>query len=213
MAGGMRDGPAPQGVRPVGPVRRASSPRVCPARLCPRDSRNGSRDAFLAERFPDDATHLDILDLELDLQLFRDLGLMLGAGMVIYGEWADMVDQALNAVQFFRNESCGKCVPCRIGTQKLVDLGAGLVERRYDEAGLASTESLIGEIKSTLELTSICGLGMVAANPIASVFAHFRDELGPTCVRPSTGAPRPAIASARCQLPPERDPRSGQTCT
>jgi hypothetical protein len=58
-------------------------------------------------------------------------------------------------------------------------MGSGITGRRHDRAGLATTELLIGDIKSTLELTSICGLGMVAANPISSVFAHFRDELIP----------------------------------
>jgi len=178
MAGGLRDGQRLKAFAPSGPSGGFLPARL-PREVLPTGFEKRVPGRFLAERFPADATDLDILDLELDLQLFRDLGLMLGAGMVVYGEWADMVDQAMNAVQFFRNESCGKCVPCRIGTQKLVDLGAGLTGRRYDRADLATTELLIGDIKSTLELTSICGLGMVAANPISSVFAHFRDELTP----------------------------------
>lgn len=183
-AGGLRDGQRLKAFAPSGPSGGFLPARL-PREALPRGFETRVPGRFLAERFPADATHLDLLDIELDLQLFRDLGLMLGAGMVVYGEWADMADQALNAVQFFRNESCGKCVPCRIGTQKMVDLGSDLLERRCNEAGLASTEALIGEIKSTLELTSICGLGMVAANPIASVFAHFREDLAPyLCLPP-----------------------------
>ena len=47
----------------------------------------------------------------------------LGAGLVVYAEGRDMAEQAVNSLEFFRNESCGKCVPCRLGSQKMVSLG------------------------------------------------------------------------------------------
>ena len=51
---------------------------------------------------------------------------MMGAGMVVYAEGRDMTAAALNCLEFFRNESCGKCVPCRIGSQKLVEIAEDL---------------------------------------------------------------------------------------
>jgi NADH-quinone oxidoreductase subunit F len=83
-----------------------------------------------------------------------------------------MVEQALNCVEFYRNESCGKCVPCRLGTQKLVDMLAAIVKGR-SQHDLA----LVDELAQTMLLTSICGLGQVAPNPVRSVMKYFRPEL------------------------------------
>src|SRR5206468_10583881 len=120
-----------------------------------------------------------LLELELDLQTMRDLGLMLGAGVVVYGDRANMLDQALNASSFFRNESCGKCVPCRLGSQKLVDLATGLIQWQYDEESFRPIEKLLTDLQRTMEITSICGLGAVAGNPLISIFRHFRQDLAP----------------------------------
>ena len=173
LAGGLRDGKALKAVAPSGP-----SGGFLPARL-PRESLPRRIAAILPEGQKD----LDVLGLRLDLQAFRDLGLMLGSGLVVYAEGADMLDQARNASEFFRNESCGKCVPCRIGTQKTVDLASGLVPGGHDADSLRGVESLLGELQRTMEMTSICGLGAVALNPIASVFRHFRADLPPTSDR------------------------------
>ena len=88
------------------------------------------------------AASYNILDLELDLQTMREMNLMLGAGLVVYGDRANMLDQALNASTFFRNESCGKCVPCRLGSQKLVELASGLLQLQYDEESIRPIEKL-----------------------------------------------------------------------
>jgi NADH:ubiquinone oxidoreductase subunit F (NADH-binding) len=72
-------------------------------------------------------------------------------------------------VEFFRNESCGKCVPCRTGSQKLVNMVGELLAGRSDRHQLA----LVGDLADTMILTSICGLGQVASNPISSVLRHF----------------------------------------
>src|SRR5206468_749430 len=82
------------------------------------------------------ASELDILDLELELNLFRALSptQALGAGVVVYAEGRDMAAQAVNSMEFFRNESCGKCVPCRLGSQKLASLGANLIGGGIDAA-------------------------------------------------------------------------------
>jgi NADH:ubiquinone oxidoreductase subunit F (NADH-binding) len=107
------------------------------------------------------------------------MNLMLGAGMVVYGDRANMLDQALNAATFFRNESCGKCVPCRLGSQKLVDLANGLIQFQYDDESVRPIEKLMTDLQRTMELTSICGLGAVAGNPLISVFRHFHEDLVP----------------------------------
>jgi formate dehydrogenase beta subunit len=113
-------------------------------------------------------------DVRLDFKALAEAGSMLGSGaLVVCAEGTCMLDMALNATQFFRNESCGKCVPCRVGSQKMVDLLSGWTQ------GLSSSEdlALIEELSDALRLTSICGLGQVVPAPIASVIKHFRDEI------------------------------------
>ena len=97
----------------------------------------------------------------------------MGAAFVVYGDRADMVENALNCVEFYRNESCGKCVPCRMGSEKLVEM---LIELR---AGRLRRQELgvISELSDVMGITSICGLGQVAANPIASVLKYFPEEV------------------------------------
>ena len=84
-----------------------------------------------------------------------------------------MLDMALNAVRFYRNESCGKCVPCRVGSQKLVEMLTGWTEGRSSSTDL----QLLEELTHALKLTSICGLGQVVPVPIASVLKHFREVI------------------------------------
>jgi formate dehydrogenase beta subunit len=113
-------------------------------------------------------------DVRLDFKSLADAGSMLGSGaLVVCAEDRCMLDMALNSTQFFRNESCGKCVPCRVGSQKLVELLTGWTEGR----GSAADVALIDELSGALRLTSICGLGQVVPAPIASVLKHFRAEV------------------------------------
>jgi NADH:ubiquinone oxidoreductase subunit F (NADH-binding)/NADH:ubiquinone oxidoreductase subunit E len=128
--------------------------------------------------FPADRETLDVCELPLDLDEFRSLGLMLGAGLVVYAQapGSNMLDHALNATRFFRNESCGKCVPCRIGSEKLVKLGEQLALNPRG-AEVSRAKSIVNELLKTLELTSICGLGMSAAKPLASVLQSFEKDL------------------------------------
>ena len=86
---------------------------------------------------------------------------MLGAAFVAVGDQANIVDLALNLTEFFRNESCGKCVPCRLGSQKLVEMIKALKAGQLDREHL----KLAGELGETMILTSICGLGQVAPSP------------------------------------------------
>jgi len=132
-----------------------------------------SVDALLTQ----DPTRPDVLAIELDLQRCRDLGIMLGAGIVVYGDRADMVSETLNCVEFFRNETCGKCVPCRIGSQKIVEFAEALRKRQIPGLRFVEQASLVNELVKTMELTSICGLGMVAGKPLTSLLQFFPGEV------------------------------------
>jgi NADH:ubiquinone oxidoreductase subunit F (NADH-binding) len=82
----------------------------------------------------------------------------------------------VNCAEFFRDESCGKCVPCRIGSEKIVEMGRELLAGRLDAATFAERQGLVGELTRAMEMTSICGLGMVAAKPLESALALFPDD-------------------------------------
>jgi NADH:ubiquinone oxidoreductase subunit F (NADH-binding)/NADH:ubiquinone oxidoreductase subunit E len=113
-------------------------------------------------------------DVRLDFKSLAAVGSMLGSGaIVVCAEGRCMLDMALNAVKFFRNESCGKCVPCRTGSQKMVDILTGWTRGR----GSAADMALIDDLTEALKLTSICGLGQFAHSPLSSVLLHFRDEI------------------------------------
>ena len=113
-------------------------------------------------------------DVRLDFKALADAGSMLGSGaLVVCAEDRCMLDMALNATQFYRNESCGKCVPCRVGSQKLVEMLTGWTKG----VSAATDVALLDELSDALRLTSICGLGQVVPAPIASVMKHFREEI------------------------------------
>src|SRR5690606_5503844 len=86
---------------------------------------------------------------------------------------ASIVDLSLNLTEFFRNESCGKCVPCRVGSQKLVEMLRALKAGQIDREHL----DLAASLGSTMILTSICGLGQVAPSPLRSLVKYFPDEV------------------------------------
>jgi NADH:ubiquinone oxidoreductase subunit F (NADH-binding)/NADH:ubiquinone oxidoreductase subunit E len=116
----------------------------------------------------------DAVSAPLDFKALADRGSMLGSGAVlVIAEGADIVDLAANVVSFFRNESCGKCVPCRVGTEKAVVI--------LDEAarghGSKRHLALLPQLAETLTETSICGLGQVALGPFLSVMRAFEPEV------------------------------------
>jgi len=95
------------------------------------------------------------------------------AAIIILADDRCVVDCALNFTRFYRNESCGKCVPCRVGSQKIVDIIAGIAQGTARSKDIAE----IDRLSLTLDLTSICGLGQVVPSPIQSVLKHFREEV------------------------------------
>jgi len=114
------------------------------------------------------------MDAPLDFKALADRGSMLGSGAVlVIAEGADIVDLAANVVAFFRNESCGKCVPCRVGSEKAVVM----LENALAGHGKKRHLALLPELSEALEQTSICGLGQVAIAPFLSVMKAFPAEV------------------------------------
>jgi formate dehydrogenase/NADH-quinone oxidoreductase subunit F len=92
---------------------------------------------------------------------------MLGSGaLVAIAQGTDLLAAATNVLRFFRDESCGKCVPCRVGSTK----AHALLTSALDTGGLDGTGAArIGELEYAMRKTSICGLGQVALGPVISV--------------------------------------------
>jgi len=117
-------------------------------------------------------------DVRLDFNSMAAAGSMLGSGaMVVCAEGTCMLDMALNAVQFYRNESCGKCVPCRVGSQKMVELLTTWARGGTSVSQFEADLRLVEQLSDTLRLTSICGLGQILPAPVASLLKHFRQEV------------------------------------
>lgn len=116
----------------------------------------------------------DKADTPLDFATMKAAGSMLGTGAVIViAEGHDLFALATNIVSFFRNESCGKCVPCRVGSEKAVQLLESVAGGQSPSSDL----DVLDELADTLEQTSICGLGQVALNPVLSMMKHFPDQI------------------------------------
>jgi formate dehydrogenase len=107
-------------------------------------------------------------DIPLDFDTLQPHGSFIGSAAVIVLSQHDRArDAALNLMQFFADESCGQCTPCRVGTEKAVGL---LGKPKWDVP-------LLTELGQTMTDASICGLGQAAANPVTSVIKYFPDEL------------------------------------
>jgi NADH:ubiquinone oxidoreductase subunit F (NADH-binding)/NADH:ubiquinone oxidoreductase subunit E len=108
--------------------------------------------------------------LPLDFAAVAAAGSMVGSGaIVVCSEDRCMLDMALNAVRFFRNESCGKCVPCRMGSQKLVSMLTSWTKGDASSNDMQTIEDLM----KAMRLTSICGLGQIVPAPLTTVLKHF----------------------------------------
>jgi NADH:ubiquinone oxidoreductase subunit F (NADH-binding)/NADH:ubiquinone oxidoreductase subunit E len=119
-----------------------------------------------------------MVDVRLDFKALADAGSMLGSGaIVVCDDRTCMLDMALNAVRFYRNESCGKCVPCRVGSQKMTDLLVRWTHGGVPEPQYRADLALVDELCQAMSLTSICGLGQIVPAPVQSVLKHFRAEI------------------------------------
>ncbi|MFW6258490.1 MAG: NADH-ubiquinone oxidoreductase-F iron-sulfur binding region domain-containing protein [Halochromatium sp.] len=113
------------------------------------------------------------LDIGVDYDSLKTLGTMMGSGgMIIMDETSNMVDVARFFMEFCMDESCGKCVPCRTGTQQMHALLDKIAKSNATRDDLA----LLEELCEVVRATSLCGLGQSAPNPVMSTLRYFRDE-------------------------------------
>ena len=97
---------------------------------------------------------------------------MLGSGAVVFvAEGHELLDVGLSITRFFRNESCGKCVPCRIGCEKAV----AMIEKARVVS--ADDEATLRSLHETMKETSLCGLGQVALGPLLSILDRFPERI------------------------------------
>ena len=179
---GLADDKKLKAFAPSGPSGGFLPARLKAGKGLPKDHTNNKSWQALATRrgFDPASSELDILDLELELNLFRALSptQALGAGLVVYNEDRDMAEEAVNSVEFFRNESCGKCVPCRLGSQKLASLGSHLLNGRINAAEWKDEIlPMVKEMGKAIELASICGLGRSVPIPLMIAAAFFEDDV------------------------------------
>jgi NADH-quinone oxidoreductase subunit F len=115
----------------------------------------------------------DLLDTRIDYEDLRATGVIMGSGgVVVVDDTTCMVDFARFFLSFTQEESCGKCVPCRIGTRKLLGMLNQITHGQATEADLDRLTSL-GE---TVHTASLCGLGHTAPNPVLTTMRYFHDE-------------------------------------
>ncbi len=113
------------------------------------------------------------IDMPVDYESLMEIGSMMGSGgMVVMDEDTCMVDMARFFLEFAQNESCGKCLPCRVGTKRLYERLRDITEGKGVEGDIAFLQALAEDIK----ISSLCGLGQTAPNPVLSTIKHFRDE-------------------------------------
>jgi NADH:ubiquinone oxidoreductase subunit F (NADH-binding)/(2Fe-2S) ferredoxin/Pyruvate/2-oxoacid:ferredoxin oxidoreductase delta subunit len=115
----------------------------------------------------------DKFDLPVDFDALTEAGSMVGSGgMVVMDEDTCMVDVAKYFLSFLQDESCGKCVPCRLGIDRMLEIITDITEGR----GTFEQISLLEELGDTIGETALCGLGKTAANPVLSTLRYFREE-------------------------------------
>lgn len=113
------------------------------------------------------------LDVKMDYESLLSVGSIMGSGgLIVMDDSSDMVDVARFFMEFCMDESCGKCVPCRVGTKQMHDLLQKIYENRATRIDLDRLEELAIYVKET----SLCGLGGSAPNPLLSTLRHFRHE-------------------------------------
>ena len=114
-----------------------------------------------------------LLNLPVDYESLTQAGSIMGSGgMVVMDEDTCMVDVARYFLTFTQSESCGKCVPCRLGTKQMLDI----LERICNGEGKPEDIDLLTELSQAIKDGSLCGLGQTAPNPVLTTLRYFRDE-------------------------------------
>ena len=125
------------------------------------------------------ASHLDI---DIDYESLKRVGAMMGSGgLVVMDETTCMVDVAKFFMDFIQRESCGKCIPCREGTRRMLEILESLTRSRRNEKDFDALERFrsvmsLEHLARVIQDTSLCGLGQSAPNPVLSTLRWFRDE-------------------------------------
>ncbi len=115
----------------------------------------------------------EFLDTPVDYESLMKLGSIMGSGgMVVMDDTTNMVEIAKFYMEFCKDESCGKCIPCRAGTTQMENLLNKIIARQATRRDLAKLEELCDMVKNT----SLCGLGQTAPNPVLSTLKYFRNE-------------------------------------
>jgi len=114
-----------------------------------------------------------LLDLPVDFERLSEVGSMMGSGgMIVMDEGTCMVDVARYFLNFLREESCGKCMPCREGIKRMLEI----INKISSGQGKTEDLELLEELANFVKNFSLCGLGQSAANPVLSTIRYFRDE-------------------------------------
>ena len=122
------------------------------------------------------------LDIDIDYESLKTVGAMMGSGgLVVMDEDTCMVDVAKFFMDFIQRESCGKCIPCREGTRRMLEILQRITRGRRRERGIEALERFksvlhLQSLAETIRDTSLCGLGQTAPNPVLSTLRWFRDE-------------------------------------
>lgn len=115
----------------------------------------------------------EFLDLPVDYESLTQAGSIMGSGgLIVMDEHTCMVDVAKYFLKFTSKESCGKCVPCRVGTTKILEI----LEKITIGKGETSDLETLEELAHTVKNSSLCGLGQTAPNPVLTTLKYFRDE-------------------------------------
>ncbi|MFW5665790.1 MAG: NADH-quinone oxidoreductase subunit NuoF [Coleofasciculus sp.] len=114
-----------------------------------------------------------LLDTPVDYDSLVTIGSMMGSGgMVVMDETTSMIEVAQFYMEFCRGETCGKCIPCRVGTVQMYQALTKILKGEATMRDIEQLEQLCGMVKDT----SLCGLGQTAPNPVMSTLRYFRDE-------------------------------------
>ncbi|TNF24506.1 MAG: 4Fe-4S dicluster domain-containing protein [Deltaproteobacteria bacterium] len=122
------------------------------------------------------------LDIQVDYASLQEVGAMMGSGgLVVMDEDTCMVDVARFFMDFIQRESCGKCIPCREGTRRMLEILDRITKSRRDETGSDALKRFrrvmyLERLAEVIKETSLCGLGQSAPNPVLSALRWFRDE-------------------------------------
>ncbi len=116
---------------------------------------------------------VSMIDLPVDYESLTKAGSMMGSGgMVVMDEDTCMVDVARYFLSFTQSESCGKCVPCRLGTKRMLEILTRITEGKGKEEDIEK----LTEMAITIKDSSLCGLGQTAPNPVLTTIRYFKDE-------------------------------------